>query len=67
MMDTPSQIAPLAPARGQEAVLIVEDDAEVLAMAVENVQALGYRILTAVDANRALDILRGEEPVDLLF
>jgi CheY-like chemotaxis protein len=67
VVDATPPVTPLAPARGHETVLIVEDDAEVLAIAMENVRALGYRVLTAVDAARALDLLRGEEPVDILF
>ncbi len=54
--------------RGNETVLIAEDDAGVRDAAVEMLQDLGYRILTAGDAASALTIIeRGTPAVDLLF
>jgi CheY-like chemotaxis protein len=67
MVDPSVSVTPLAPARWDETVLIVEDDPKVMVIAVENMQALGYRVLTAVDAGCALEVLRGEEAVDILF
>ncbi|HEX7966969.1 MAG TPA: response regulator, partial [Stellaceae bacterium] len=48
-------------------VLIVEDDAAVLETAKAALASFGYRTLAASDAAGALAILRGGEPVDLLF
>jgi signal transduction histidine kinase/FixJ family two-component response regulator len=53
---------------GSERILVVEDDAGVLALAVEMLQELGYAVTTASDAKQALDVLDGaSEPFDLLF
>lgn len=48
-------------------VLVVEDDVEVLQVAVETLRALGYEVLTATDGPSALSKLRHGRPVDLLF
>jgi CheY-like chemotaxis protein len=50
---------PLAPVEGgSETILVVEDDAEVRAGAVDVLAHLGYRVLQAADADQALEILR---------
>ena len=36
-------------------------------MAAENLTELGYHVETAVNAAQALEILRSDDPVDLLF
>ena len=61
--------APDAPAaRGQqEIILLVEDDRMVLRYAHDQLVALGYRVVAAQSPARALDIIRGSEPIDLLF
>jgi PleD family two-component response regulator len=51
----------------QETILLVEDDQMVLRYAHEQLVALGYRVIQAADPARALDVLGGPEPVDLLF
>ncbi len=48
-------------------VLVVEDDPEVLNIAIAFVRSLGHRILVARDAGQALDMLAEEAQVDLLF
>jgi signal transduction histidine kinase len=53
--------------RGDETVLVVEDDPEVLELAVSMISEFGYRVLTAVDGPSALAIVRSDEPIDLLF
>jgi CheY-like chemotaxis protein len=53
--------------RGHETVLVVEDNPEVLELAASMISELGYRVLTAVDGPSALAIVRGDEPIDLLF
>jgi CheY-like chemotaxis protein len=55
-----------APA-GNETVLIVEDNAEVLELAVTTIRDLGYQVLTAADGPTALKIVRGDQQIDLLF
>jgi PAS domain S-box-containing protein len=48
-------------------VLIVEDEPEVLDIATEIFDSLGYDVLTAADATAALDILKSSVPIDVLF
>ena len=52
---------------GRGTILLVEDDEDVLAVTAESLKELGYRVVTAADAARALEILRGHQPIDLLF
>ena len=52
---------------GHETILVVEDNAEVLELAVTTISDLGYRVLTAADGPSALEVVLGEEPIDLLF
>jgi signal transduction histidine kinase/CheY-like chemotaxis protein len=49
------------------AVLLVEDDAAVLALMIEIFSGLGFRAITASDAHGALEIIRRGEPIDLIF
>jgi signal transduction histidine kinase/ActR/RegA family two-component response regulator len=53
--------------RGHETVLAVEDDGMVRTHVVAELRQLGYRVLAAANAQEALDILRAEVPIDLLF
>ena len=62
----PAQI-PLRPADEGETVLLVEDDEQVLGMAVESLEELRYRVIVARNAAEALDHLRGVQRIDLLF
>ena len=48
-------------------VLLVEDDAEVMTSATAMLQSLGYDVLTAVDAVRALAMLQEQRDIDVLF
>jgi PAS domain S-box-containing protein len=59
--------APAPAASDGEAVLVVEDNHDVRAYSVMSLADLGYRVLQASDADAALEILRGDTPVDLLF
>jgi signal transduction histidine kinase/ActR/RegA family two-component response regulator len=63
------QAEPQEPPRikGAETVLVVEDDADVLDVAVATLTDLGYRILLAYNGLEALQILERDEPIDLLF
>jgi signal transduction histidine kinase/CheY-like chemotaxis protein len=56
-----------AAASGSETVLLVEDDAAVLTLTSEMLNDLGYRVITAADADTALDILRNGQTIDLIF
>jgi signal transduction histidine kinase/CheY-like chemotaxis protein len=58
---------PLRAARGGEVILAVEDDEDVLELAVSALNDLGYSVLTATNAAEALDILRTAERLDVLF
>jgi CheY-like chemotaxis protein len=53
--------------KGTETVLVVEDNFEVLELAVATISDLGYRVLSAPNGSAALDILGREDQVDLLF
>jgi PAS domain S-box-containing protein len=52
---------------GTETVLVVEDDDGVREVAVGFLRRLGYRVLEAADAPRALELLEREPATDLLF
>jgi CheY-like chemotaxis protein len=52
---------------GQEHILVVEDDAAVLAYTVDVLKGLGYQVTMAPDAKAALSILRSKKPIDALF
>jgi two-component system, NtrC family, sensor kinase len=48
-------------------VLIVEDDEAVLDTVRSSLEGFGYHIIVAHSAAEALDVLRRDEPIDLLF
>jgi len=52
-----------APARGNETVLLVEDDPSVRAIAVRTLRGQGFVVLQASDGVEALDVSRGHEGV----
>lgn len=55
------------PSGGTETVLVVEDDDEVRETAVSMLSELGYRVLKAVDAASALNVIESGIPIDVLF
>jgi signal transduction histidine kinase/CheY-like chemotaxis protein len=65
----PEQIGmmPIRAAKGHETVLVVEDDPDVLNVAVSGLRELGYDVKTASDAREALAILRSDPSIDVLF
>jgi CheY-like chemotaxis protein len=67
LAETSDETTLLGPASSHETILVVEDDEDVLLVAAENLTELGDRVETAVNAAQALEILRGDDPVDLLF
>jgi PAS domain S-box-containing protein len=52
---------------GTENILLVEDDATVLALTHDVLTGLGYRIVTATNAAEALQVIQSDMEVDLLF
>ena len=54
-------------ASASETVLVVEDDEEVIDVAVSTLRGLGYRLLTAHNAAAALEVLGGNTAIDILF
>ncbi|MEW6146386.1 MAG: ATP-binding protein, partial [Pseudomonadota bacterium] len=53
--------------RGYETILIVEDDPFVRSSVIRRVEALGYRVVAAVNGKDALQQLRSDPSIDLLF
>ena len=62
-----SNKVPLRRAATGETVLLVEDDEEVLRMAVESLEELHYRVVISRDAKEALSHLTGESRIDIMF
>jgi PAS domain S-box-containing protein len=52
---------------GRARVLVVEDDPEVLDITVATLNHHGYEVLTAPDGPSALDVLRRDDSIDILF
>jgi signal transduction histidine kinase/CheY-like chemotaxis protein len=67
MPEIGAETASCRPANGHETILVVEDDEDVLVVAAESLSELGYQVVTAGNAAEALEILRGDQPVDLLL
>ena len=63
----PTPPATQAGAMDEEVVLVVEDEPQVREIAIECLQSLGYKTLSAADAEAALTILRRRCRIDLLF
>jgi PAS domain S-box-containing protein len=61
----PSEEATLP--HGTETVLVVEDDPFVRSYAVMRLESLGYSVVAAVDGNEALQKLRTDVQIDVLF
>jgi signal transduction histidine kinase len=55
------------PQRGDESVLVVEDDAMVRAHVANELGNLGYRVRAVANGQEAMEVLRGDAPVDVLF
>jgi signal transduction histidine kinase/CheY-like chemotaxis protein len=52
---------------GTETILVVEDDEEVRGTVVETLADLGYRVLTARDAQAGLTVVESGIPIDVIF
>jgi CheY-like chemotaxis protein len=48
-------------------ILVVDDDPEVRRVATAQLGSLGYAVIEARDAVSALDILRTDRPIDMIF
>jgi signal transduction histidine kinase/response regulator RpfG family c-di-GMP phosphodiesterase len=57
----------LRPAGAGETVLLVEDDEQVLGMAIESLEELRYNVVVARNAAEALLYLRGSGRIDVMF
>ena len=53
--------------RGDELILIAEDNTQLRQTAVQHLSSLGYRVLEAENGEAALDALKRSGPIDLLF
>jgi len=53
--------------RGHETILIAEDDPFVRSSVIQRVEALGYRVVAAVHGKEALQRLRDDPRIDMLF
>jgi CheY-like chemotaxis protein len=53
--------------RGYETILIAEDDPFVRSSVIRRVEALGYRVVAAVNGKEALQQLRTDPSIDMLF
>ena len=51
----------------RETILVVEDDARVRQLTITRLKMIGYQVLEASDGPKALDILRRDSAVDLVF
>jgi PAS domain S-box-containing protein len=56
-----------APSRGNAKILVVDDNQGVLGIAVDQLTSLGYRVIFATNGDDALEMLRQDDQVDLLF
>lgn len=68
--ETPERasVASVAPPRGNgEHILLVDDNPEVRNVTRERLEALGYRVTCAGDADEASKIVASGEPIDLVF
>ena len=52
---------------GAEKILVVGDDQAVLGLTPDMLAGLGYQVITASDAVQALEVLKADATVDLLF
>lgn len=52
---------------GDETILVVDDDAAVVATTAELLAGLGYQVITAEDGQQAVALLQSGIPVELLF
>ncbi len=61
------EAAPATVEGGRERILVVEDDPTVLTLTLDMLSGLGYQVVTATNANEALEVIQSDAPIDLLF
>lgn len=66
-VDETPRAGAIEPERDLDTVLVVDDEPDVLDVAAELVRSIGYRVLTASSGEEALDILRRNGQVNILF
>ncbi|KEY97991.1 chemotaxis protein CheY, partial [Sphingomonas sp. BHC-A] len=59
--------AELPRAKGEEIILVVEDEERVRHMSVDSLRELGYTIVQASDGEQALEMLTIQPRIDMLF
>ncbi len=59
--------APVVIASGSAAILVVEDNQSLRNLVIRQLSHFGYDTLVAADAEAAMDIIRSDAPIDLLF
>jgi CheY-like chemotaxis protein len=52
---------------GNETILAVEDEDAVRKLVVRNLRSMGYVVIEAADTRKAIELLRGDQAIDLLF
>jgi PAS domain S-box-containing protein len=62
-----TRVEGVPPPEANGTVLVVEDDPFVRSYVITRVQSLGYSVISAVDGNDALQKLRADIPIDILF
>jgi PAS domain S-box-containing protein len=68
VMGMPGQEGKVAPVRGHETILLVEDEASVRQMVARGLRRLGYRVLEAANGQAALGVWQQNNGhIDLLF
>jgi CheY-like chemotaxis protein len=68
LADTPVEaVTPSSIQRGDEMILVVEDDKLVRRYVLTQIESLGYRTLEAGNAAEALEIIDRNDGIDLLF
>ena len=60
------QAVPVIPAQEGETILMVEDNEDLLAAGREMLESLGYRVETAINGRKALQVFRASERIDLV-
>ncbi len=65
--EVPAPAEPVRAVEGSETILLVEDDDLVRRYGSEQLASMGYRVLLASDGAEALEVLRSDAPIDLLF
>jgi signal transduction histidine kinase len=67
ILDDAGKLVSIPRGKSDETILVVEDDSDVRNYTVSSLGELGYRVFEAADATSALDIVRQEPAIRLLF